>query len=176
MRRAHVLLLAGLGLVLAPACGRKGALVLPAPRLPLPVEGLAAVAADGAVTLSWTNPVKDTSGRPLSALRAVEIWILDKGLPEGAVSLGGEAIEKTARLVRTVPQREFAALASPGNAPGALSVEVPAASLPAGAERIAFAVRVRDGRGRASEFAGPVAVEISRRVAGVDRPVPEGVS
>ncbi len=175
-RTVLLLLLAGFGLVFAPACGRKGALVLPAPRLPLTVDCLAAVAAEGAVVLSWTNPVKDTSGRPLSALRAVEIWIFEKGLPEGAERLGGEAIEKTARLMRTVPQREFAALAVAGSAPGALTITVPPASLPAGADKIAFAVRVRDGRGRASEFAGPVAVEISRRVAGVDRPAPEGVS
>lgn len=175
MRQALAACLLVVGLASAPACGRKGPLVPPEPRLPLPVEGLAASAAEGAVRLSWTNPVKDTSGRPLSALRAVEIWVFEKGLPDAAGSLGGEAIAKTARLMRTVPQREFAALAAAGSAPGALTITVPLASLPAGEGPVAFAVRVRDGRGRASEFAGPVAVDIPRK-AGVDPAAAAGVS
>lgn len=177
MIRPVAALLVALGLVLSPACGHKGALVLPPPRLPLPVESLTAVPADGAVVLSWTNPAKDTSGRPLAAIRSVEIWVLDQGLPEGAERLGSEAIERTARLARTIPQRELAALSASGGAPaGAVSVTYPLGSRPAGAGRIAFAVRVRDGKGRASEFAGPVAVEIVRREGGVDRPTPGGVS
>ncbi len=171
MARRVVPLLVGLALVLSSGCGRKGALVLRPPRGPLPVEGLTAVLRDGSVVLSWTNPVKDVSGRPLAAVRAVEIWVFDEGTPEGAVSLSDETVEKTARLARTIPQREFAGLAGSGGAPAeVLSFSHPLGTRPAGASRIAFAVRVRDSRRRASAFAGPVTVELDRREGGSTAP------
>lgn len=167
MTRPVVPLLVGLGLVFSFACGRKGALVLPPPRGPMPVEGLEAVPRDGSVLLSWTNPVKDVSGRPLGVIRTVEIWVFDGGLPEGVRGFSDETIERTARLARTIAGPELAAMAAAGGAPpGVLSFAYPLGERPAGAARIAFAVRVRDGRRRASAFAGPVSVELGRRDSG----------
>ena len=74
-------LLVGLALVCAPACGRKGPLELPQGRAPMAVEGLAAAVRGGEVVLSWTNPAKTVSGRPLEGLRAVEIWVFEGGPP-----------------------------------------------------------------------------------------------
>lgn len=176
MTRSAATLLIGLWLAGAPACGRKGPLVAPAGRAPMPVEGLAAAAGDGTIVLRWTNPVKEISGRPLGALGAVEIWVFDKGLPDGEGRLTSEAIEKTARLVRKIPGREIGASAgTEGEAPGVMmfSYALPAAAAP---EKLAFVVRVFDGHGRASEFSAPVAVDLAKKDAGVDRPAAEGVS
>ena len=98
MPRFAVAFLFGLSLVVAPACGRKGPLVLPPGRAPMPVLGLSASAGDGQVVLSWTNPSKEISGRPLGPIGAVEVWVFDRGIPEGGASLTADRIEKTARL------------------------------------------------------------------------------
>jgi predicted small lipoprotein YifL len=177
MTKPGAALLIGLALAAAPACGRKGPLVLPPGRAPMPVEALSAVAGDGAVVLRWTNPVKEISGRPLGPLGAVEIWVFDKGLPARDRPLTADVIEKTARLARKIPRKEFGTLAGrEGEASGVMIVRYDIGTAAAAPPQLAFAVRVLDGKGRASEFSAPVAVELTRKDAGVDPPAAEGVS
>ncbi len=176
MTKSVATLLIGLGLATVPACGRKGPLTVPPGRAPLPVEALTAAAADGAIVLRWTNPTKEISGRPLGPLGAVEVWVFDRGLPSGKRPLTSDAIEKTARLVRKIPRREFGTLAgTEGKAPGVMTFTY---ALPAPApfpEKPAFAVRVLDSKGRASEFSAAVAVDVVRKDAGVDPPAAASV-
>lgn len=168
-------LLLGLCLAAAPACGRKGPLVLPPGRAPMPVEGLTAVAGEGTVVLRWIDPVKTVGGKPLGPLAAVEIWIFDKGRPGAGAPLTSGAVEKAARLARRVSGGELAALRGPaGEGAG---VRTFACELPAGQAapaRPAFAVRVFDAKGRASEFS-VATVDPVRKEAGVDRPAAPGV-
>ncbi|MGB8959297.1 MAG: lipoprotein [Candidatus Aminicenantales bacterium] len=169
MTRSFATLLIGLGLVTVAACGRKGPLVVPRGRTPMPVETLTAALAGGTIVLRWTNPTKEISGRPLGPLGAVEVWVFDKGLPAGSGPLTSEAIERTARLARKIPGKEI----------GASGVMTYSYALPATAaapEKLAFAVRVFDAKGRASDFSAPVAVAVARKDAGVDPPAAEGVS
>jgi predicted small lipoprotein YifL len=177
MTESVAMLLIGLALVAAPACGRKGPLVLPPGRAPMPVEALSAVAGDGTVVLRWTNPVKEISGRPLGPLGAVEIWVFDKGLPARDRPLKSDQIEKTARLVRKIPRGEFGtSVAMDGEASGVMTFSYRLPTTPAAPEKLAFVVRVIDGKGRASDFSAPAAVEISRKDSGVDPAAAEGVS
>jgi predicted small lipoprotein YifL len=177
MIRSVATILMGLWLVAAPACGRKGPLVVPRGRAPMPVEGLTAVAEDGRIVLRWTNPVKEISGRPLGPLGAVEIWVFDKGLPAGEGRLTSDAIEKTARLVRKIPGKEIGTSAgTEGEAAGVMTFSYEPPTAAAAPEKLAFAVRVFDGKGRASDFSAPVAVDVTRKDAGVDPPAAEGVS
>ena len=164
MARTLTTLLLGLALAAAPGCGRKGPLELPQGREPLSPGALTATMTDGTILLRWTNPVKAVSGKPVEALEAVEIWAFDQGLPEGGRTLPSSEIEKTARLVRrlTGPDLERSTFA--------YVIPVP------GPAKLAFTVRVLDRKGRASDFAAPVAVDIPRKDAGVARPAPEGVS
>jgi hypothetical protein len=143
----------------------------------MPVEGLSAVAGDGAVVLRWTNPIKEISGRPLGPLGAVEIWAFDKDLPARDRPLAADVIEKTARLVRKIPRREFGTLAGrEGEASGVMTFRYEIGAAAAASQKLAFAVRVFDGKGRASEFSAPVAVELTRKDAAVDPPAAERVS
>ncbi len=177
MTKPVAALLIGLGLLSAAACGRKGPLALPPGRAPMPVERLTAAAAEGSVVLRWANPTKEISGRPLASLGAVEIWVFDRGLPSGAGPLTPDAIERTARIVRKIPAKDFGTLAGrEGEAPGVMtfSYALPKAAPAPG--KLAFTVRVFDRKGRASEFSAPVAVDIARRDAGVDPRVSKGVS
>ncbi len=175
MVKAVAACLLALSLAAAPACGRKGPLVLPPGRAPQPVAGLTAVSGEGQVVLQWTNPAKAISGRPLGPIGGIEIWVFDKGLPGGEGPLPPDLIEKTARLAHKIPGREIPAA---DGGPGAAAAMTFTYVLPQGLSvpaKLAFAVRVRDRHGRASDFAGPVAVEIPKRT-GVDPAAAEGVS
>lgn len=164
MARPHRTLVLGLALVAGLACGRKGPLELPPGREPAAVEGLSASLRGDTVVLEWANPVKAVSGHPLSGLAAVEVWVFDGGLPAGSPAPSSAEAEKAARLVRRIPREEFGQhLKEPGREAGSM---VFVYALPAdGSARLAFTVRVFDAKGRASDFAPPVAVEIVRKTA-----------
>jgi predicted small lipoprotein YifL len=179
MSKPLALLLAGLSLTGVAACGRKGPLVLPPGRAPLPVAGLKAVAGEGRVDLSWTNPEKEISGRPLGAIGAIEIWVFDQGLPEGVGPLTPDRIETSARLARKIHGRELAALTAvrPGApVPGVVTFAYVPRTGAAASAKPAFAVRVIDRHGRASEFAGPVEIETTPKHPGSGPGLAGGVS
>lgn len=164
----------GLCIALTPGCGRKGPLELPPGRGPMPVVALTAVPGDGVVILRWTNPVKAVSGKPVGPLETVEVWVFDKGLPAGGRPLMPGDVEKSARLVQKIPRREFEAYAGTGRSDsGIMTFSYAIAGPPS---QLAFTVRVFDRKGRASDFAAPAAVDLSRKNAGFDLPAAEGVS
>jgi predicted small lipoprotein YifL len=154
MAKRLAALLIGLSVAAGTACGRKGALVLPQGRAPMPAERLSAVAKEAAVLLTWVNPVKAVSGKPLDALGGIEIWVFERDAPAAGVPLSPDAVEASARLVRRITGEEAAA---------ASFVFEP---VPAGAKSLAFTVRVLDRKGRASDFAPPAVVELVRAPAG----------
>jgi len=176
MTKPLATLLIGLCLVAAPACGRKGPLELPPGRAPMAVEGLRAVQRGETVVLEWTNPGKAVSGRPVGLLGSVEIWVFERGLPAAGRAPTSAEVEKTARLCRRIPQKEFASFEVRAGAPGSGMVFPfifdPG---PAGPKSLAFTVRVIDAKGRVSDFAPPVAVELVRKNTFVDRSAAKGV-
>jgi predicted small lipoprotein YifL len=150
MAKPLATLLIGLSLCAFPACGRKGPLELPPGRAPKAVEGLSAAAREGSVVLAWTNPAGTVGGHPLGALREAEVWVFERDLPAAGAALEAGAVERSARLAGHVAV-----------APGAASSYVFEVR-PGGPPRLAFAVRVLDGRGRASAFSPPAAVTVAR--------------
>jgi predicted small lipoprotein YifL len=177
MTKPVATLLIGLSFAAAPACGRKGPLVLPPGRAPMPVQALTAVPGDGAIVLRWTNPAKEISGRPLGPLAAVEVWVFDKGLPGGGGPLTSDVVEKTARLVRKIRRQEFGAFAgTAAEGAGVMTLTFPVLPQAVSPAKLAFAVRVFDRKGRASDFSPPAAVEIIRKNAGIARPAASGAS
>jgi hypothetical protein len=147
-------LLVGLALVCGPACGRKGPLELPQGRAPMGVEGFSAAVRGGKVLLSWTNPSKTVSGRPLEGLRAVEIWVFEAGPPAAGRRLTASEVETSARLVRRIPA-----------GPPAAAMTFPFSPVPgpAGPRTLAFVVRVAGAGERVSDFSPPAVVTIGER-------------
>lgn len=161
MARPFATLILGLLIVAFPACGRKGPLEVPAGHEPMAVEGLTALQRGQAVYLEWTNPVKAVSGRPLTVLETVEIWVFDRGLPPGGGALPSAEVEKKARLARRIPKEEFGSFQSrPGVRESGMNFPFVFDPGPAGPKSLAFAVRVIDSKKRASDFAMPAAVTI----------------
>jgi predicted small lipoprotein YifL len=166
MARPFATLILGLSLLVFPSCGRKGPLAIPAGRAPMPVEKLAANLGHEVVLLMWTNPVKAVSGKPVGPLETVEVWVFDQGLPSGSRALTSDEVEKAARLVRRISRQEFDSFdLMSGGSPGVLAYKYPVAIGPSGPAKLAFTVRVFDAKGRASDFAPPVAVEIVWKTA-----------
>jgi hypothetical protein len=166
MARPFATLILGLPLLVFSACGRKGPLEIPLGREPMAVEKLAANLGHEVVLLMWTNPVKAVSGKPVGPLEAVEIWVFDRGLPPGRRALTSDEVEKAARLVRRISRQEFDSFEFvSGESPGVLAYMYPVVTGPSGPAKLAFTVRVFDAKGRASDFAPPVAVEIGRKTA-----------
>jgi hypothetical protein len=161
MARPFAMLILGLPLLVFPACGRKGPLEIPAGREPMAVEGLAAAQRGQAVFLEWTNPVKAVSGRPLTDLETIEIWVFDAGLPAGGRPFASAEVEKTARLARRIPKEEFGNFERRAGArDSGMAFPFVFDPGPAGPKRLAFAVRVIDAKKRASDFTAPAAVDL----------------
>jgi len=166
MARPFATLILGLPLLVFPACGRKGPLAIPPGHEPMTVEGLAAAQRGQAVFLEWTNPVKAVSGRPVTDLETVEIWVFDGGLPAGGRPFTSIEVEKMARLARRIPKEEFGSFQGRSGArDSGMAFPFVLDPGPAGPKRLAFTVRVLDAKGRASDFAPPVAVEIVWKTA-----------
>jgi len=161
-KRLAALFIMGLFIAAVAGCGRKGPLGLPPGRAPMAVERLSAALEDGAVRLTWTNPVKTVAGNALGPLAVVEVWIFDKDLPAAGSVPTPEAVEKKARLARRL-EAEDAAAASFTFEP-----------VPAGVKSLAFTLRVIDRKGRASEFSPLTVVDILRPPAAAVLPEREG--
>jgi hypothetical protein len=161
MKRAAAILALGLAVLPAPACGRKGPLRPPLAAGPQRVERLTARQRAEAVILEWTNPAKAVDGRPVGTLDAVEVWVFDRGLAAGARPATEAEVGKAGRLARRIPRAEFASFRGPAEGvPGSMTFPFVFDPGPAGPKDLAFTVRVLDGKGRASEFAAPVAVAV----------------
>jgi predicted small lipoprotein YifL len=161
MARPFTTLILGLPLLVFPACGRKGPLAIPPGREPMAVEGLSAAQRGQTVLLKWANPVKAVSGRPLTDLEVVEIWVFDTGLPAGGRPSTSAEVEKKARLAGRIPKEKFGSFELRAGAPDSgMAFPFVFDPGPAGPKRLAFAVRVIDSKKRASDFSAPAAVDI----------------
>jgi predicted small lipoprotein YifL len=161
MARPFATLILGLPLLVFPACGRKGPLEIPPGREPMAVEGLTALQRGQVVYLEWTNPVKAVSGRPLTVLGTVEIWVFDRGLPAGGRPLVTSEVEKTARLARRIPEEEFGSFQGRSGArESGMNFPFVFDPSPTGPKSLAFTLRVLDSAKRASDFSPPAAVDI----------------
>jgi len=153
MKRLSGILALGLALLCAPACGRKGPLRPPVSPRPQGVRDLTARQRGASVVLAWTNPSRAVDGRPLRVLQAAEVWVLDLG-PEGVKGpLKLRDFEARASRESRVPLQESRPTA------GGMAVYPPSG---AGFRKttLAFSVRVLDEKGRPSEFAAPVTVDL----------------
>ena len=71
--RLKIFILAAALIAMLPACGRKGALIIPGTVLPQPVTNLKAEPHGDTIILSWTMPAKNTKGDPLTDLAGFDV-------------------------------------------------------------------------------------------------------
>lgn len=137
---ASLFLLAAL---LAPACGKKGAIMPPLILRPKPVETLKAVQRGGRIILEWTDPTASVDGTDLAGLSEIEIWLEIRPDPPPPKGLSGSFIDRAKRVGTLTPR--------PDAAPETFGYAID----PKGwkGRAFAFALRVRESsKKRLSEF------------------------
>lgn len=150
MARPLATIMAGWLSVSVLACGRKAPLVMPQGRGPAAAEGLTAVQRGAAVFLTWSNPAKTVSGRPLAGLKAAEVWSFDGDLTESFKASAAAELEKKGRCVLRLEGLKPAS-------PQEVRVVLDIARRPA---KTSFSVRVFDPSGRPSELSPPAVVAL----------------
>ena len=167
--------------LIASACGKKGAVLAPLTLVPQKIETLKAAQRGGLVLLEWTNPSAYIDGRALDEISEVEIW-LEERLEPPAVTPAvkppapPKEIEFTARAKRVAvltaapkpasksarnpkDKKPATPAAAPKSPPNAAYVHRLDPARWAGRTFI-FALRVRDlKKGRLSDFSPEVALK-----------------
>jgi len=156
MKRSSGILALGLAALCLSGCGRKGPLRPPASPRPAAVSGLAVRQRGASVVLDWVNPSRAVDGRPLRAVQAVEVWVLDLGAGSAGPPVAARDFAARARLGRRVPAPDL----RPAETGAGVSAVCPLPGDGFRPARLAFSVRVLDEKGRASELCPAVPVEV----------------
>jgi len=101
-----ILLLASLA-----ACGHKGALLAPLVNVPSPPSDLRLIQRGDKLILEWKNPAAFIDGRPLEAVSAVDIWLVEETLETGKPvpnQLTADEFAAQAKLEAQVLKAQFA--------------------------------------------------------------------
>jgi len=148
--------------LLLTACGKKGPLQPPIPHIPRPPEVVSLVQRGGEMLFVWRNPAAYIDGRPLDEIEAVEIWMwTEEKTPDQALTPVDEGTfrERAGKVGELTPD-QMSKLSEDGGPEGPIfrwRRSFDHADI--GARRHAFALRLRDPKGRTSEFSGIVTRE-----------------
>jgi len=164
MKKARPAVLLVLAVLLAAACGKKGAILMPLTRVPKAVVSLAAGQKGGQVILQWTAPDAFIDGRALPRDVRTEIWLMRNDAADSALPLVWEDEDDFTE------KAALAAVLDPYGRPydeNWKETPLPPESVPLrdfrwertmdpadlAAARLVFGVRVLTGRRGASDFA-----------------------
>jgi hypothetical protein len=150
------------------SCGKKGPIEPPLARVPQAVENSVLIQRGATFLLTWTNPSAYVDGTPLGEITEVEIWMVkeDRKAEGSAKAWTIEQFESKAELLARISQDRFASLRSTGAKTGAeLTYSYALARGDFGRKVLAFSLRVRDQKKRASAFAVPASLEALRPLA-----------
>jgi predicted small lipoprotein YifL len=162
MKRSIAFFIVALFILSAVSCGKKGPLLPPLVKIPQSPEEVKAVQRGNEILLTWKNPQAYKDGSPLSCVSEVEIWLFKEKQKneEKRESLKKEDFEKTAERIYVIAEDKFLDYLPAG---GSESPEfLYHYFLKEGdfaLERFIFGLRVKDQRGKTSEFSSLAAVE-----------------
>lgn len=149
-------------LMLFSACGKKGPIEPPLVRVPQTVEDFAALQKGRQVRLLWTNPEAYVDGNPIAEVAAVEVWLVqqDRTARSAAEKWTGEEFGEAAELLVRISAGQFDDFRPAEEVQTGLTYVYSPKEEDFGRLVLTFALRVRDGRNRASAFCGPVSLEL----------------
>ncbi len=162
MTRRPFLPLVLFALTAFPGCGKKGPIEPPLIRIPQAVQDLVVLQRGGRVFLYWTNPEAYIDGNPIESVAEVEVWLIreDTASLSEVKKWAGEEFENEAALLIRIPSDRFGSLRPPEDSAAGLSfIYLPNAE-DFGRRVLTFALRVRDGKKRASDFTEPVSLDL----------------
>ncbi len=149
-------------LLISLGCGKKGALQLPLARAPQQAESTTLVQRGNKIFLEWENPGAYTDGSPLTDIAEIEIWLLEEDKPDsGALpKISPESFKNRAKVSTSLKREEL----SPSQKAGAEALPEFVYAYPLGsgqmaAKRLTFALKVRDSKGKESDFSELLSIE-----------------
>ncbi len=137
-----------------PACGKKGPILPPLPRLIQKIEFFEISQRGENLILEWENPTAYIDGSPLSTISEVEIWVFDVGKQEAErENPTPEEFERTARLFASITQEDFSKY-QVRTEEGSIQLQVPYTMTQRDylSERLIFSLRVKAKKRRRSDF------------------------
>jgi len=148
-------------LVLLSACGRKGPILPPLERIPQAVKDLAVLQVGGELRLSWTLPTRTISDTPLEDLTTVQILKFEEvfSLEDGQIPATSAQIREQAQILLEVPKQDFAEFQlDPESSPLKFRYAYEFPHQDVGRRKFIFLLKVRDARGRFSDFSEWVSI------------------
>jgi hypothetical protein len=161
-RRSVFLSILFSGLTVLAGCGKKGPIQVPLVRTPQAVRDLGVLQRGNTVFLTWTNPEATIGGSPIGEVAAVEIWMIkeERGVQTAPKKWTAAEFENKAERLAQISADHFEEFLAEEE--GAVKLRYP--YLPEekdfGRETLTFAVRVRDGKRRTSQFSEPISLEL----------------
>jgi hypothetical protein len=165
-RRTAAALLA-LGLAASWGCGKKGPVMAPLVRAPQAVEDLSVSRVGDSVSLRWTNPSATIAGSPLARVTEVEVWMVEEPKTSGgpAPRPARADFEKKGRLLERLPEDRLALIVQKDTPKPRLVLTLDIDPKELAQESLFFSLRVRDEKGRRSEFSEPAGLPAAPALA-----------
>jgi hypothetical protein len=163
-RRSVLLPILFSGLTVLAGCGKKGPIQVPLARTPQTVRDFGVLQRGYRVFLTWTNPEATIDGSPIGEVAAVEIWMIkeERGAQETPKKWTAAEFENKAERLTQILADHFEEFpAGEGGAAKLRYLYLPEEK-DFGRETLTFALRVRDGKRRTSQFSGPISLELLR--------------
>lgn len=160
-RRISLLLLLSACFIF-PDCGKKGPLQLPLVRTPQSVQDLSLFQQGNKLILSWTNPTAYVDGNPIKEISEIEVWVVeeDKNEAGSEKKLTAEDFGNKSNLMTTLRKAQFSPLLQRGAEAPRISYIFPLEPGKIGRFIMAFAIKTKDEKRRASEFSEPLSVTL----------------
>lgn len=155
MKKFCFILVATTLLPFFPCCGKKGALLPPLVLIPQTVESFKAFQRGDKIILKWTNPTTYIDGSALAGVSEVEIWLVEQeaSSQKEAQAVLPKEFEKEAKLAASIKKDQFSSYQQKKDKKASEFIYIfPLAGKSFKASQMIFAIRVRDGKKKKSDF------------------------
>lgn len=136
-------------------CGKKGPIYPPVEKIPKNVEGFKIIQRGSAVVLTWRNPTEYIDGSPMPNLSGIEIWFFIEEKEDGAefAPFSEEEFIEQAEILEEISKEKFLHyLVNRENLLQGMIYSYPLKPDIIDSWRLSFGLKVKDDRGRFSDF------------------------
>jgi hypothetical protein len=137
------------------SCGKKGPILPPVPKIPQKIKQIEAIQRGQKIILKWNNPTSYLDGSPLTTLSEVSIWLQVFPLDESAVEdkVVFKRFHSRARMRASFKKEGFSRIANNEiGSPFSFRYIYGLTGSAALSRRHVFGIKVKDKRGRISEY------------------------
>ena len=137
------------------SCGKKGPILPPVPKIPQKISEIEVVQRGQKIILMWNNPTAYLDGRPLTTISEIDIWLNVSPAEEATAgaSVSFKRFNKRAKLDAAFKKEDFSRIANNEKyLPFAFQYIYRLTGSASLSRRHTFGIKVKDRRGRMSEY------------------------